>query len=358
MAEDIGNIYKTKIPSYAEAADIQAALKLFHYGTTTVPTQEDDILEDSLAGHLKDLQDQVTSIETIGIGSDFLTIAQIGSLTNPQDGYIAMASDSSGSPITTTYATAIYQNEAPTEDLVDGLVWVDKDSSPRRAYIYNEGSSSWDIIDDIQSVVNNAGDILYGTSNDTVSVLPIGTAGQVLKVNSGATAPEWADASSGGMTLISTTTLSNRQTDITSIPGAYNNLVLVINGANFPTYNTQIFLRPNGDTDKVTTDNRQNSGGSNNSNTTTAGSLNLSAGYNISNSSNNNTFVVTIYNYASSSYFKAITNFGYFEQSGGTKTAVGSWGGYASTNAITSITLYLDQNVNYNSGQVLLYGVK
>ena len=118
MAEDIGNIYKTKIPSYAEAADIQAALKLFHYGTTTVPTQEDDILEDSLAGHLKDLQDQVTSIETIGIGSDFLTIAQIGSLTNPQDGYIAMASDSSGSPITTTYATAIYQNEAPTEDLV------------------------------------------------------------------------------------------------------------------------------------------------------------------------------------------------------------------------------------------------
>ena len=237
-------------------------------------------------------------------------------------------------------------------------MWVDKDSSPRRAYIYNEGSSSWDIIDDIQSVVNNAGDILYGTSNDTVSVLPIGTAGQVLKVNSGATAPEWADASSGGMTLISTTTLSNRQTDITSIPGAYNNLVLVINGANFPTYNTQIFLRPNGDTDKVTTDNRQNSGGSNNSNTTTAGSLNLSAGYNISNSSNNNTFVVTIYNYASSSYFKAITNFGYFEQSGGTKTAVGSWGGYASTNAITSITLYLDQNVNYNSGQVLLYGVK
>ena len=50
MAEDIGNIYKTKIPSYAEAADIQAALKLFHYGTTTVPTTEGEILADSLAG--------------------------------------------------------------------------------------------------------------------------------------------------------------------------------------------------------------------------------------------------------------------------------------------------------------------
>ncbi len=160
------------------------------------------------------------------------------------------------------------------------------------------------------------------------------------------------------MTLISTTTLSNRQTDLTSIPGTYNDLVIIINGANFPTANTQIELRPNGSTTIVTTDNRQNSGGSNNSNTTTAGVLNLSAGYNISLNSSNNTFIVSIHNYASTSYYKAITNFGYLEQSGGTATAVGAWGGIATTSAITSITLYLGANVTYNSGQVLLYGVK
>lgn len=37
-----------------------------------------------------------------------------------------------------------------------------------------------------------AGDVLYATGADTVARLAIGTAGQVLQVNSGATAPEWA----------------------------------------------------------------------------------------------------------------------------------------------------------------------
>lgn len=37
-----------------------------------------------------------------------------------------------------------------------------------------------------------AGDVLYATGADTVARLPIGTANQVLRVNTGATAPEWA----------------------------------------------------------------------------------------------------------------------------------------------------------------------
>lgn len=44
-----------------------------------------------------------------------------------------------------------------------------------------------------------AGDILYATGSTTLAKLPIGTAGQVLKVNSGATAPEWGAASGGGI---------------------------------------------------------------------------------------------------------------------------------------------------------------
>ena len=45
-------------------------------------------------------------------------------------------------------------------------------------------------------LITTAGDILYGTAADTVARLGIGTAGQVLKVNSGATAPEWGAAGS------------------------------------------------------------------------------------------------------------------------------------------------------------------
>jgi hypothetical protein len=73
-----------------------------------------------------------------------------------------------------------------------------------------------------------AGDIDYYTTSTAKARVGIGTAGQVLQVNSGATAPEWATPSSGGMTLISTTTLSGTTPSITSIPTTYNDLQLII----------------------------------------------------------------------------------------------------------------------------------
>lgn len=62
--------------------------------------------------------------------------------------------------------------------------------------------------DSTNTVVDAAGDLLYGTANDTLGRLAIGTAGQVLKVNSGATAPEWG-AAAGGLTKISVTSFSS-----------------------------------------------------------------------------------------------------------------------------------------------------
>jgi hypothetical protein len=46
-----------------------------------------------------------------------------------------------------------------------------------------------------KSLVDAAGDLIYATADNTPARLAIGTAGQVLKVNSGATAPEWGAAS-------------------------------------------------------------------------------------------------------------------------------------------------------------------
>lgn len=50
-----------------------------------------------------------------------------------------------------------------------------------------------------KSTVTTAGDVIYATGSSAVTRLGIGTAGQILKVNSGATAPEWgaAPATSG-----------------------------------------------------------------------------------------------------------------------------------------------------------------
>jgi len=42
-----------------------------------------------------------------------------------------------------------------------------------------------------KSTVTTAGDVIYGTGSSTVTRLGIGTAGQILTVNTGATAPEW-----------------------------------------------------------------------------------------------------------------------------------------------------------------------
>ena len=80
-----------------------------------------------------------------------------------------------------------------------------------------------------------AGDIDYYTTSTAKARVGIGTAGQVLQVNSGATAPEWATPTAGGMTLISTTSLSGTSVTLTSIPQTYIhlNLIIVNNRTNF-----------------------------------------------------------------------------------------------------------------------------
>jgi hypothetical protein len=52
-----------------------------------------------------------------------------------------------------------------------------------------------------KSLLDAAGDVIYATANDTPARLALGTAGQVLTVNSGATAPEWATPAGGGKIL-------------------------------------------------------------------------------------------------------------------------------------------------------------
>jgi hypothetical protein len=56
--------------------------------------------------------------------------------------------------------------------------------------------------------MTTTGDMIYSSSGSTPARLGIGTAGQVLQVNSGATAPEWAAVSASGSTLITTNNFS------------------------------------------------------------------------------------------------------------------------------------------------------
>jgi len=66
--EDIGELINTKIPGYADDADIQAALRIYHYGTDD-PTVESEtniaeIPADSVARRLHDLRQDLTTLDT------------------------------------------------------------------------------------------------------------------------------------------------------------------------------------------------------------------------------------------------------------------------------------------------------
>lgn len=137
MAEDIGNIYKTKIPGYEEPADIQAALKLYHYGSSTVPTTEAAIEPNSIAGHLKSLDTRLDTVESIGVGSVYSSTEPV----SPENGFIWVKSDATSNIF--NGAISRYQNDAPTTNLVDGMLWVDKNSSPLLMYVYDLATTSW-----------------------------------------------------------------------------------------------------------------------------------------------------------------------------------------------------------------------
>jgi hypothetical protein len=77
-----------------------------------------------------------------------------------------------------------------------------------------------------------AGDVLYATGSTTLAKLAKGSAADVLTMNSGATAPEWAAAAGGGAwTLISTTTASADATiDFTTFSTDYTDFMLIGTG--------------------------------------------------------------------------------------------------------------------------------
>lgn len=96
------------------------------------------------------------------------------------------------------------------------------------------------------------GDIEYRSSTaNTNSRLAIGTAGQVLKVNSGATAPEWGSPSAAitSYALINTggTSLTGTATTVSGLSG-YNKFKIFIVGAGIDSGANYVFCRLNSDT--------------------------------------------------------------------------------------------------------------
>jgi len=103
------------------------------------------------------------------------------------------------------------------------------------------------ITNDMATAINAKGDLVVGTGADAYARLAVAsTAGYLLSVDSAeATGLKWAaPASGGGMTLISTTTLSSTSTTISVAANSYKNLYAVIRNLG-SSNNTNVGVRIN-----------------------------------------------------------------------------------------------------------------
>jgi len=94
------------------------------------------------------------------------------------------------------------------------------------------------------------GDISFRSSTSNVNTrLGIGTTGQVLSVSGGV--PAWATASSGGMTLLSTTTLTGSATTLSSISSSYKQLLFILTNITPDTANAALRITVNSNSTSI-----------------------------------------------------------------------------------------------------------
>lgn len=150
--ENIGSLVPTKIPALVDDANIQDALKAYHYGSYDFDTAETDpaeLLNPSIAYTINDLQDQIDDQVALELAARNISSAQNSapvaanftafSATIP-NGYIWVDKDAAA-PVGYISATSVYTVTQPTTGLANGVIWIKKGSSPLEMYVYNGDTS-------------------------------------------------------------------------------------------------------------------------------------------------------------------------------------------------------------------------
>lgn len=157
--ESIGSLIPTAIPGYADAADIQAALRAYHYGSYEYDpgnTSPANLEASSIAKYIYDIEQDIISLENrpyLGEVSDTAPVPGDFTPVGIPDGFIWLDSDGDlgGGPVS---ATAAFTLNPPSLYLTSGLLWIDKDPTDplpvnvdsldtRPGYVYDEDTSTW-----------------------------------------------------------------------------------------------------------------------------------------------------------------------------------------------------------------------
>lgn len=243
--------------------------------------------------------------------------ARTSAIASPQEGMFSFLKD--------TNATQFY----------DGAAWTNLDTTG------------------MVNPMTTTGDTIYSSSGTTPARLGIGSSGQVLTVSGGI--PSWATPSSGGgMTLLSTTTLSGATTTV-SVAGGYTDLKVVVYGCTNSTGGGRFRIAPNGTTNIVCQT------GTGVANGTSTYNNYIQLGYiqtfdNPTNTDSTNVFQLEIYGYTSTTARKA-HRFTNFYQAGGPNFNFENWGGAINTTSAITSLVFSNAGGNYSAGTVLVYGV-
>ena len=196
--ESIGTLIPTAIPGYTDSADIQAALRAYHYGSYTYDpanTSPASLVSPSMAKTIYDIQTDITALENRpSSGGEVDNTEPVpADFTPPEipDGFIWVDSNGTvgGQP---TSATSVFTNSAPTTSLTTGVIWVDKDATEIVANPYIPTAA-----------IAAKGDLIAGSANDAITILSVAaTNGLVLNVNSSTTSGlAWVDSAASTQTL-------------------------------------------------------------------------------------------------------------------------------------------------------------
>ena len=169
---------------------------------------------------------------------DVLTAAQVNTYLNEQTVMVFASSAARTSALSGVLAEGMmsYLQDTNSVEVYNGTSWVNVGNAGDITEVQAgvgisiaSGTGPIPVITNSSTdLVTTAGDLLYGTAADTMARLGIGTANQVLKVNSGATAPEWGTVSGGGKVLQVVSATSNTSTTSTSTTWADTTLTATI----------------------------------------------------------------------------------------------------------------------------------
>jgi hypothetical protein len=196
------------------------------------------------------------------------------------------------------------------------------------------------------------GDIEYRSSTaNTNTRLGIGSSGQFLSVAAGV--PSWVTLNAGGMTLLSTTTLSGASTTISSIDGTYVNLFVTATGI-ATSADAIIRIAPN-NVDNLSYLNRATSlSGTLDASTVTY--VLLTGGSSAIASGVQSSYAINFFNYASTKNIPFTVNGSFTNASDGMRSYFAQ-GAFQTTSALSSL-VFSPSTGTFSGGTVKVYGVK